>query len=348
MKKSWLPILAEILGISVIVTLLCYVTYIIPLIILFLPIPYIYLACRRGTYWASLGYILTITGVWLLKGSMIAALIAVLLLPPVWIISRLHLKNKFSFETVLKAFASFFIGIALLILIVYLITGQDILTYTLDVIKSAFLSSQKGSLSYQMLVSFGHFDSIVDLTPDNIQTPGFANAFNGIVDIDKIAYTNRAIEQLSGRLGPSLALLCLFSSMAGGYLSYAISHKILQKTKVLDGPLPSFGKWNIPRSFGIAAIVMVGVTFSGYLLSPDSFLLAYSLTRIFVFILYGVQGASLIVHIYDYRGNKNMAIIVILVIFMLLPEAISIVGMGDHIMKIRERFDENIKNHTQI
>ena len=348
-KNIFLP-LAEVILATIIATGLCYVgllyAYILPLLLVLIPIPCIYLACKRGIYHAAAGYILTIAALWVIASQAVAAVIGILILPPIWIISRLHLKNRFSFETVLKTFGSFFLGVVLVIVAVWVISGQNVMDYILDLLKSIFLSAQKGTPAYQSLVALGHFNSLDMLTWENINTEAFINAITGAVDINKIEYTNRAIANLQNVLGLYLALMTLLHSMVGGFICYALSHKILQKAHVLEKPLPPFRKWSMPRSFGIAAAIMLVVSLIGTLVSPDSFYLAYSLIRIFVFGLYAVQGASLIMYFFSFQNNTAMGVLLI-ILLLLVGTLLPIVGMADHLLNIRTRLDEAMKNNNR-
>ncbi|MDL2289371.1 YybS family protein [Clostridia bacterium OttesenSCG-928-F22] len=321
----------------------CYLIFAFLIIFLFIPVPFIYMACRRSVMWSAGAFIAAVFAIWLLKGAFVATFVCILCCPPIWVVSRLHMKGrKFSFETMLKSVGAYFLGAMLLIGVIFLISGQNIVDYTLDSLKTAFLSSQKGTTAYEGMVMFGHFDSLADSTWANVNTQAYRDAYMGLVDIDKITYTNRAVELIGQFLGQTLALVIVLGSLSGGVIAYCTSHKVLQKTKVLSERMPPLSSYHMPRKYGL---YLVGAFLITLLLSKidERYFLAYSLMEVIVFILYALQGVGLIMLIYSGRGGRNVGLLMVVVLLGFAPVGLSIVGMFDHLVNMRGRYIEGNK-----
>lgn len=312
------------------------------LFLMVLPALYVFLSRKYGVYYACAAYIASLAVLWLMHSIAYAMIFALLMLPPIWVLSY-FIRKSFSFHSLLAVCGSFLLGFALLFAAVYFLTGKDILTALYDYAHSAFLTAQPGSAAYSYMVTLGYYDSYLDL-PSGLNDAGFLAALSGTTSLDKIEYAQRAVTQLKNILQPVMAPGLLAYAMGGGLLSYVVAHGMLKKAKADIPPMPSFSRWEVPSSFGLAALSMLVLSYIGTQLSASSSMYtALNLVYFFCTMVFLVLGCCVCSYLLEklLKGHRVLPVAISIFLALIATTIVMLLGVVELAFHIRQRMDKS-------
>jgi len=308
--------------------------FMLPMI--FIPVPLVFIAVRRGFFYGLLPFVLIAALFWLWLGITGAALFTALFAPAVVFLYYVIGKKVRSFESVVYAVGSFALGIALVIGYIYLTARMDLMTYLLNGIKAAM---EKVPMLPYSLLQLLNIQDILTLVknPDAILMLPSADALS------------QALAGVRNYLAALLPIAFSVFSLLGGLLNYVIVRAILKKKNTEVAPIPEFSRFKLPKGF-FAGMVIIGVMLiAGSLLGLQGLDAVFSTCLVAYVIVFSICGLALIDFIMKRRNATRGGRIALLIVtpllgFMFLGVqifyALAVMGLLEAILKVRDRIEK--------
>lgn len=311
-----------------ITVLLCVAAFIFLPAVVFIPVPMIFIAVRRGFFYGFLPLALSIALGWWLFGMAAAAVFAAMFVPVVLIVFYALQKKVRSFEGVVFSVGAYALGLALVIAFFYFVYKTDAITYIMNGLKG-FMQANTGSAHEFLLIL-----NLEDLFAG-------AKSMSAIMAIPEAEAINAAAECIRAFIQNAAPMLLSAYSVGGGLVCYVVTRAFLKKKSVSVAPIPAFSSFRLPKGFFMGMVIVAVLFVLGSVLNVPNFNAAFQVCFTAYIIVFIVAGLSLTDFFLRRRNMGKGGRIAILIIVGLLFSFILIwMGIIDMLFKIKERIEK--------
>lgn len=149
--------------------------------------------------------------------------------------------------------------------------------------------------------------------------------------------------RVANRMLPTMmpGILCVIAALSGLF-NLLICYRFCKKAHAPARAMSAFARWQLPKSFGTGALIMVGGTIAASLFNFAGIQAVILAVAMVVGVPFAVQGICLIWFIINLRGRNGLmlALFILMMVLALFTFMItmSFVGMFEQVLHLRKKF----------
>jgi len=297
--------------------------------VVLVPWPVIFVAVKYGYARSLITTALAVGLIFLLTNKLTLLMVSIIL--PVAYLTALALKKRYSaYEGLIISATGCFVGVLLVVLFVYVLTGDTLGDYLLGRTMSTIKDNAQATAMMYELLKGESLTSASTLTQQQM-----------------LSYINSPDQQsvLQNAINAAVPIYMMNYVVLGAMINFLVMRQILKKRGVKVGHVPTFSRWALPVKVGRYAIVLYILGMLPQLFSWTSLMLPGLVLTSTIGTIFLIQAMAILDFLLRMRmpATAPRVIVLLLVIVIsttVLPTIGSLLiwlGLFDQLFRIREK-----------
>jgi hypothetical protein len=300
----------------------------VPMVILFVPIIIVLLYYKNDLRMAILGYIMFVAACFVLQASVMILLFVFLTLPVSISVAYLLKIKMRMYNSVLINMTVVLVGAVGFIAYLTVSSGTNVTTLIVEELAKIL------TMDDTITKAFYLFNSDQQLFADFVLNGTMPDQYASIDVATMRAYMLDVTKDAINMMIPNVIVT---SSLAGGFLTYYISHAYLKKMQIDVVEAAPFKLLNVPRQAVNAIFAMAVISMLLSLFGLEMFNNVSSIILVVFVTVFGIQGFSVVYFFYKEKKYPLVVCIIICIASLLMGMAFWI-GFFESVLKLRARY----------